>query len=112
MPLMRFSATQFAYTRFATSSLSVKAGLAAAGLAVAVWLPAWTATPAAAAGARYCIARSGVNGDASYVGNCVFADYQQCLQAAAESRGNCVENIEYHGAPADAPPPRRVRRAR
>lgn len=112
MPLTQYTLTRLTLTRSAASSLSLKAGLAAASLAVAVWLPAWSATPAAAAGARYCIARGSVNGDASYVGNCVYADYQQCLQAAVESRGNCVENVEYHGAPAEAPPPRRVRRAR
>jgi hypothetical protein len=28
---------------------------------------------------------------------CRFFDYQQCLQAAAELRGNCVVNIDYPG---------------
>lgn len=71
-----------------------------------------TTTPASAAGAQYCIARSGVNGDSSYVGNCIYSDYQQCLQAAAESRGNCVQNIEYRpGIPA-APVARRARHTR
>ncbi|MET0968603.1 MAG: DUF3551 domain-containing protein [Tardiphaga sp.] len=110
-PVSFMWATVMTSTRFATSSPLVSAGLAAAGLAAIIIL-ALTAPPASAAGAQYCIARSSVNGDASYVGNCVYADYQQCLQAAAESRGNCVQNIEYHGAPADAPMPRRTRRAR
>lgn len=86
----------------------LRGGLATAGLAVAVLLLFVPGPSASAAGAPYCIARSGVNGDASYVGNCTFSDYQQCLQAAADSRGNCVQNVEYHGAAADAP----VRRAR
>jgi hypothetical protein len=90
-------------------SPSTSAGLAAAGFAAAMLLLASTFTPASAAGAQYCIARSSVNGDASYVGSCVFSDYQQCLQAAADNRGNCVQNIEYHGAAAEAPMPRRGR---
>jgi hypothetical protein len=49
------------------------------------------------------------NGDASYVGNCIYSDYQQCLVAAAESRGNCVQNIDYRGEPAAAPMARRSR---
>jgi hypothetical protein len=71
-----------------------------------------TTTPASAAGAQYCIARSGVNGDASYVGNCIYSDYQQCLQAAAESRGNCVQNIDYRPGTPTEPAARRARRAR
>ena len=68
--------------------------------------------PAAASGAQYCIARSGINGDSSYVGNCVYSDYQQCLQGAADLRGNCVANVEYHPGAAPAPAARRARRAR
>lgn len=71
-----------------------------------------TATPAAAAdnAAPYCIARGGSNGESSYVGNCIYFDYQQCLQAAADTRGNCVQNIDYHGG--TEPAARRSRRAR
>jgi hypothetical protein len=71
-----------------------------------------TTTPASAAGAQYCIARSGVNGGSSYVGNCIYSDYQQCLQAAAESRGNCVQNIEYRPGSSIAPAAERARRTR
>lgn len=72
-----------------------------------------TATPAAAAGgAQYCIARSGVNGDASYVSNCIYSDYQQCLQVAADNRANCVQNIEYRPGTATQPAPRHSRRVR
>jgi hypothetical protein len=73
-----------------------------------------TATPAAAAdgAAPYCISRGGSNGESSYVGNCIYFDYQQCLQAAADTRGNCVQNIDYHGGTAPAPAARRSRRAR
>jgi hypothetical protein len=73
-----------------------------------------TAIPAAAAdgAAPYCISRGGSNGESSYVGNCIYFDYQQCLQAAADTRGNCVQNIDYHGGTAPAPAARRPRRAR
>lgn len=72
-----------------------------------------TVTPATAAGgAQYCIARSSINGDASYVGNCVYSDYQQCIAAAAESRGNCVQNIDYRPGTVTEPATRHSRRAR
>jgi hypothetical protein len=32
---------------------------------------------------------------------CRFFVYQQCLQAAADLRGNCVANIDYRGPPPD-----------
>lgn len=99
--------------RFARFPRFAGAGLAAAGFAaVVIILLASPGTPASAAGgAQYCISRGGTNGDSSYVGNCVYSDYQQCLQAAADSRGNCVQNIDYHGAPDAAPAVRRTRRA-
>lgn len=34
---------------------------------------------------------------------CRFYDYQQCLQAAADLRGNCVINIDYPGEITGAP---------
>jgi hypothetical protein len=87
----------------ALAVLSFASGVAAIAL---------TTTPASAAGAQYCIARSGVNGDSSYVGNCIYSDYQQCLQAAADSRGNCVQNIEYRPGTAAEPVARRARHTR
>lgn len=84
-----------------------------AGLAAILVSATLGATPATAAGAaQYCIARGGVNGDAAYVGNCDYSDYQQCLEAAAQSRGNCVQNIDYRGSPAAEATGRRARRAR
>lgn len=61
---------------------------------------------------QFCIARGGANGDSSYVGSCNYSDYQQCLQAAVQVRGNCVGNIDYHGDAAPAAPARRSRRMR
>jgi nicotinamide mononucleotide (NMN) deamidase PncC len=90
----------------------ILSALAALGFVSTLAAITLTTTPASAAGAQYCIARSGVNGDSSYVGNCIYSDYQQCLQAAAESRGNCVQNIEYRpGTPAE-PVARRARHTR
>ena len=87
-----------------------RGGLAAlAGLGVVAALFA-APTAASAAGAQYCIASSGANGSDSYVGNCVYAQYEACLQAAAQTRGRCVANIDYSStAPQDT---RRARRAR
>ena len=62
-------------------------------------LPALAATRAAAAAAPpFCVARGGA-GEAGGLSPqiCAYHDYQQCLQAAAELRGNCVQNIDYHG---------------
>ena len=64
-----------------------------------ICLPALAASPASAAGAPpFCVARGGA-GEAGGVSPqiCAYHDYQQCLQAAAELRGNCVQNIDYHG---------------
>ncbi len=61
---------------------------------------------------QFCIARSGINGDSSYVGSCNYSDYQQCLEAAVPVRGNCVGNIDYHGDPRPSAPARRSRRVR
>lgn len=68
---------------------------AAVALSFAAMVMVTGATPAAAAEqGRYCIAQSGTAGENSYTGSCIFSDYQQCLQAAAGTRGNCVENID------------------
>ena len=32
---------------------------------------------------------------------CRFFKYQECLQASAQLRGNCVANIDYRGPPPD-----------
>lgn len=83
--------------------LSLLAGLAAAACVVTA------PSSASAAGAQYCIAQSGANGEASYVGNCIYSDYQQCIAAAAGTRGNCVGNVEYRGNSAASPTPRNRR---
>jgi hypothetical protein len=68
--------------------------------------------PAAAAGrvAPYCIATGGGGEGGGYrTSRCDFFDYQACIQAAAGG-GNCVQNIDYHGEPAQTPAPSRQRR--
>ena len=93
-------------------TLKRRAAFSAAALLGLAAFVTFSAAPAKADGAQFCIARGGSNGDSSYVGNCVYSDYQQCIQAAAEQRGNCVQNVEYHGGEAAAPRTMRTRRAR
>ena len=45
----------------------------------------------------FCVSRGGIDGAGSSPQDCRYSDYQACLQAAANLRGNCVQNIEYHG---------------
>ncbi len=55
------------------------------------------APPARSAPPPFCVLKSGARG--TYLPQiCQFFDYQQCLLAAADLRGNCVVNIDYHGA--------------
>ena len=82
-----------------------------AGLGFAVFVLAG-ATPASAAGAQFCIAQSGANGESSYVSKCIFSDYQKCINAAVGTRGNCVGNIDYRAGAATDTAPQRRRRAR
>src|SRR5690242_17991872 len=74
--------------------------LIAATVALAtICLPALAATSAAAAGAPpFCVARGGA-GEAGGLSPqiCAYHDYQQCLHAAAQFPGNCVQNIDYPG---------------
>jgi hypothetical protein len=66
----------------------------------------------AAAEAPFCIAQSGPNGENSYVGNCVYSSYQQCVAATAGSRGDCVGNVDYREGPRAEMTGRSNRRAR
>jgi hypothetical protein len=60
--------------------------------------PAAMSSPALAAGAPpFCVLRGGTDGTGSSPQDCRYSDYQACLQAAANLRGNCVQNIDYHG---------------
>ena len=69
--------------------------------------------PAVAAGAPpFCVLRGGSDGPGSSPQVCAYFDYQACLQAAADMRGNCVQNIDYHGEVSSAPAARRSRRVR
>jgi hypothetical protein len=94
-----------------------RTAFAAAAIVVAtLFLPSLAAAPALAASGvpPFCITRGG-GGEGGGGGpeDCRYYDYQACLQAAT-GRGNCVQNIDYHGevstAPAAAPAPHRRRR--
>jgi hypothetical protein len=50
--------------------------------------------------APYCVLIAGPRGT-SLPQICRFFGYQQCLQAAADLRGNCVQNIDYRGPAPD-----------
>jgi hypothetical protein len=78
----------------------------------AILLPA-LAAPATAAGVPpFCILRGGSDGPGGSPQLCSYYDYQACLQAAADLRGNCVQNIDYHGEVSTAPAPVRTRHRR
>ncbi|WP_295851274.1 DUF3551 domain-containing protein [Tardiphaga sp.] len=51
----------------------------------------------------FCVLTGGPRGLGSLPQICRFFDYQQCLQAAADLRGNCVVNIDYPGKITGAP---------
>ena len=69
--------------------------------------------PAVAAGAPpFCVLRGGSDGPGSSPQVCAYFDYQACLQAAADMRGNCVQNIDYRGEVSSAPAARQSRRVR
>lgn len=80
--------------------------IAAATLAfAAAWLPGGAAEARSAvrmeAGVPpYCVMIGGPRG-APLPQICRFFHYQQCLEAAADLRGNCVANIDYRGPPPD-----------
>jgi hypothetical protein len=74
---------------------------------------AGTPAPAVAAGVPpFCILRGGSDGPGSSPQLCSYYDYQTCLEAAAVLRGNCVQNIDYHGEVSTAPAPARARHRR
>jgi hypothetical protein len=72
------------------------------------------ATPAAAVSEvpPFCVMRGGPRGPGSVPQLCRFFDYQDCLWAAADLHGNCVQNIDYHGQVSTAPAPARTRHRR
>jgi hypothetical protein len=81
--------------------------------AIFLLAPVMTSLSAIAAGAPpYCVLRGGTDGAGSSPQDCRYSDYQACLQAAADERGNCVQNIDYHGdaSSAMAQAPARKRR--
>jgi hypothetical protein len=51
----------------------------------------------------FCVLTGGPRGPGSLPAICRFFDYQQCLQAAADLRGNCVVNVDYPGEITSAP---------
>jgi hypothetical protein len=83
--------------------------LSAFGVLLAVLcLPAPAAS--AAAVSPFCVLRGSTDGPGGSPQLCAYTDYQACLQAAADLRGNCVQNIDYHGEAATAPARTRRRR--
>jgi hypothetical protein len=73
---------------------------------VAACLPGVTVKPAFAATRGvppFCVMRGGSDGPGGSPQLCSYYDYQACLQAAADLRGNCVQNIDYHGEVSTAP---------
>jgi hypothetical protein len=82
--------------------------------AIFLLVAAATSSPALAAGGvpPFCIARGGgAEGGGGGPQDCRYFDYQSCLQAAI-GRGNCVQNIDYHGEVSTAPAPARGRHRR
>ncbi len=51
----------------------------------------------------FCVLTGGPRGPGSLPQICRFFDYRQCVQAAAELRGNCVVNVDYPGKITGAP---------
>src|SRR3954470_19121965 len=80
-------------------------------VSAAAALEPWTS--AAAAGKPgappFCVMTGGRWGPGSVPQICRFYDYQQCLEAAAVLRGNCVVNIDYRGDAPMSPAPRAQR---
>jgi hypothetical protein len=78
-----------------------------------VALASWP-TPAAARSdvPPFCVMRGGPRGPGSVPQLCRFFDYQDCLLAAADLHGNCVQNIDYHGEVSGTPAPARTRHRR
>ncbi|MDB5500742.1 MAG: hypothetical protein JWR89_644 [Tardiphaga sp.] len=72
---------------------------------LAVSQPAQARPPAAAKSGipPFCVLTGGPRGAGSLPQICRFFDYQQCLLAAAQLRGNCVVNIDYPGKIVSAP---------
>jgi hypothetical protein len=77
-----------------------RATVVAAVLLAISALVSWATAAAAAKSAvpPFCVMTGGPRGPGSVPQICRFFDYQQCLEAAAVLRGNCVVNIDYHGA--------------
>lgn len=79
------------------------AAAALAGLAAALPVGTAAARPAVRMEAGvppYCVLIGGPRGN-PLPQICRFFRYEQCLQAAADLRGNCVANIDYRGPPPD-----------
>jgi hypothetical protein len=60
----------------------------------------------------FCVMRGGGGDSGGSPQVCSYWDYQQCLQAASDMRGNCVQNIDYHGGTAPTSAPGRTRHRR
>jgi hypothetical protein len=90
-----------------------RAAFAAGILAAAtVFLPVFADTASAAGAPPFCVLRGGIDGPGGSPQVCAYTDYQACIEAAATLRGNCVQNIDYHGEVSTAPAPGRARHRR
>jgi hypothetical protein len=80
--------------------------------AIFLLAPAAVSSPALAASGvpPFCVTRGGADG-AIGPQDCRYYDYQSCIQAAI-SRGNCVQNIDYHGEVSTTAAPARPRHRR
>jgi hypothetical protein len=91
--------------------LALSAAAMLAGSALIMPTP-WVAPAEAAARSGvppFCVKRGGSRGPDSEAQVCQFYDYQECILAAVELRGNCVVNVDYRGEVSTAPTPSQTR---
>jgi Protein of unknown function (DUF3551) len=73
-------------------------------------LTSWATPGEARSGAPpFCVMTGGPRGPGSVPQLCRFFDYQDCLLAAADLHGNCVQNIDYRGEIPSVPASGRTR---
>jgi hypothetical protein len=89
---------------------SVKVSVTAMLACLALAVPASWATPTTARSDAppFCVMTGGPRGPGSVPQLCRFFDYQDCLLAAADLHGNCVQNIDYRGEVSTIPTPSRT----
>jgi hypothetical protein len=88
---------------FAVAALTLTSAMLSADFAQARPKPRPGTAEARSGIPPYCVLTGGPRGPGSLPAICRFFDYQQCLQAAADLRGNCVVNVDYPGKITGAP---------